>query len=465
MPDASPPVSPLTRAPTETPLMSLYRQALGPLGIERNIRVFSVFEATGRTRPGWNSAAAFLTLHWMVFYRLWRPAALYAVLAAILWGLFLAVDAATMPTLASVRWWLLLAFVVVGTLLPGLYGDILLYAQTELRVHNAIAASQNLTQARALLARRAGTGKRMGWQALAHLLLLALGGMVTLVSMAPDKQPQLTSRQPEPTMATPILPRPAPILPLNAPATGAITPAPAAPPAPSAPPPTTAIGGQQPPIISGPAQAAQPAPVAPELPPPVDKSVISPPAAPRPEHTTATPAANPVNSTVAAEPVPRRPGKVAVNKPAPAPEPVALPKPRAKVYSSQDASQPTAPRPAPTAEPIRAPAPSKTPGKTPGKIPAKLAVAAPPAKETPPPPDKATGRFFIHAGTFSVASNAEKVHARIEMAGLPATLQNFTNADKNLIRVRVGPFGSRAEADRAAAKLRSMHLDAMIYGR
>lgn len=460
MPDASPPVSPATPAATETPLMSLYRHALGPLGIERNIRVFSVFEATGRTRPGWNSAAAFLTLHWMVFYRLWRPAALYAVLAALLWGLFLAVDAATMPTLASVRWWLLLAFAVVGTLLPGLYGDALLYAQTELRVHNAIAASQNLTQARALLAGRAGTGKRLGWQALAHLLLLALGGMATLVSMAPDKQPQLTSQQPEPTMATPIAPPPAPILPLKAPATAAIPPAPAAPPAPLALPPATAIGGQQAPVVSGPAPAVKAVPVAPALPPPVDKTVASTPAAPRPEHVTATPAANPVNSTVAVEPVPRRPGKVAVNKPAPAPEPVP-PKPRAKVYSSQDASQPAAPHPAPTAEPTRAPAPSKTPGK----IPAKLAVPAPPTKEAPPPPDKATGRFFIHAGTFSVASNAEKVHARIEMAGLPATLQNFTNADKDLIRVRVGPFGSRAEADRAAAKLRSMHLDAMIYGR
>ena len=146
----------------------------------------------------------------------------------------------------------------------------------------------------------------------------------------------------------------------------------------------------------------------------------------------------------------------------PAPEPIAPPTPRAKVYSSQDASQPHPPpaipqRPAPAAEPARPPAP--------GKIPAKQAVFAKPTQDVPPPPDKSAGRFFIHAGTFSVASNAEKVHTRIEMAGLPATLQNFTNADRNLIRVRVGPFGSRAEADRAAAKLRSMHLDAMIYGR
>ena len=50
-PDASSTTSSATPSPTDSPLMSLYRQALGPVGIERYIRVFSVFEATGRTRP------------------------------------------------------------------------------------------------------------------------------------------------------------------------------------------------------------------------------------------------------------------------------------------------------------------------------------------------------------------------------------------------------------------------------
>lgn len=423
----------------DSPLMSLYRHALGPVGIERNIRVFSQFEATGRTRPGWNGAAAFLTLHWMVFHRLWRPAGLYAFLAALLLGLFWWVDAATMPTLASVRWWLLLAFGVVGTLLPGLYGDALLYAQTELRVHNAIAEAQTLAQARTLLARRAGSNRRMGWQALAHVLLLALGGVLALVGMAPPQQPLLSSQAPEPTMASPLPPTPTP------------TPTPA-------PTPILPIQGATPTVAALP--PTQPTPSAQPTPP-----VSAPTPQPPPEEAQ------------------RLPAKVAIKPP---PEP--LPKPQAKVYSSRDASHPTpaAPTPphpvpvfvpAPEPAPARPNAPSKTPVKTPAKTPGKVAVqtarpATPAAsaadekkKEKDKEKDTATGRFFIHAGTFALASNAEKVHARIEHAGLPATLQHFTNADKDLIRVRVGPFASRAEADRAAAKLRAMGLDAMIYGR
>ena len=440
-PDAPSPAASTTSSTTPTtdsPLMSLYRHALGPVGIERNIRVFSQFEATGRTRPGWNGAAAFLTLHWMVFYRLWRPAGLYAFLAALLLGLFVLVDAATMPTLASVRWWLLLAFGVVGTLLPGLYGDALLYAQTELRVHNAIAASQTLAQARTLLARRAGSNRRMGWQALAHVLLLALGGVLALVGMAPQQQPLLSSQEPEPTMASPLpppTPAPAPILPIE----GAAAPTVAVSPPPTPTPPVSA------PVVS--------------VAPLVEKTVSSAQARlPEAAAVVPTPEQPPIEEA-------RRPAKVAIK---PAPEP---PKPQAKVYSSRDASQP-APvpmsAPAPEPAPARPNAPSKTPAKTPGKVAVQAArPATKPVKTVADEKekDKATGRFFIHAGTFALASNAEKVHTRIERAGLPATLQNFTNADKNLIRVRVGPFASRAEAERAAAKLRAMGLDAMIYGR
>ncbi len=462
MPDASSPASAATTTPPapDSPLMSLYRHALGPVGVERNIRVFSVFEATGRTRPSWNWAAAFLTLHWMVFYRLWRPAGLYAFLAALLLGLFWLVDAASMPTLASVRWWLLLAFAVAGTLLPGLYGDALLYAQTELRVHNAIAASQTLGQARTLLARRAGTGRRIGWQALAHLLLLALGGVLALVGMAPPPAPTLQNAGPEPTMASP-LPSPAtpsaesaPILPIQG--TMPITTAPSA--NVTTPPPSA---------LAVPAATSSPPTAVVQAAPPATEKTTSHAA---PAHSAATAAAV-VPAQEAPEPH-RRPAKIAVK---PTPEP---PKPQAKVYSSRDASQP-APPPAPIPTPIVIPDPPparpSSSQKTPAKAPAKVAVQAatrPAAtanavesKDKEQSKDKAGGRFFIHAGTFALTSNAEKVHARIERAGLPATLQNFTNADKELVRVRVGPFASRAEADRAAAKLRAMGLDAMIYGR
>lgn len=497
MPD-SPPVSPAPRSASspsanETPLMLLYRQSLGPVGIERNIRVFSVFEATGRTRPGWNWVAAFFTLHWMVFYRLWRPAALYTFLAALLVGLFWAVNPTTMPTLASLRWWLLLLFGLVGTIVPGLYGDALLYAQTELRVHNAIADSKTLSHANALLARRAGTGRRIGWQALAHLLLLVVGSMAALVGLTPSAPPLVRNKEPEATMATPIPPQPlplSPILPLN---TAAPAPTPAAPPTPAR---SIPIGGVIPTTPSAttptPATTLTPAPklitpapapsaVTPDTPPPSThhQSKINSPSKRLPETVTA-PVDAPVAATVAKAPLRHPPSKVAVKPPEPHyTEP---PRPRAKVYSSRDAGQPTVqlpiiqPAPAPVESAPRHSAPGKTPSKVavqapkptaklPAETPSIRAEKKPEKAETPDKPDKGTARFFIHAGTFSVASNAEKVRARIEQVGLPVILQSLADGDKAYLRVRVGPFSSRAEADRAATQLRSMHLDAMIYGR
>lgn len=473
---------------SETPLMSLYRQALGPVGVERNIRVFSVFEATGRTRPGWNWVAAFFTLHWMVFYRLWRPAALYASLSVLLFGLFWAVDAATMPTLASLRWWLLLVLGVVGTVVPGLYGDTLLYAQTELRVHNAIADAKTLAQTNTLLAQRAGNLRHIGWQALGHLLLLAVGSMVMIVGGVPDAPPLTRSKEPEATMATPIapitsstlaeiVPQPlpiSPILPLNA--APAPTPTPA--PTPIAPRLSTPIGDAIPATPTAPAPAPKPLAPASDVVtvPPQQKIINQPPAAPPRPPVEAAPVETEEPAITYAAPLRHRPGKVAVN---PATEPqqsVEPPRPRAKVYSSRDAGQPTVQLPTIQFVPPPTSSPAPALSKTPGKIAVKAAEPTTKPEATPPvraektaerleKPSKATGRFFIHAGTFSVASNAEKVRARIEKIGLPVLLQNLTDGDKPYIRVRVGPFGTRAEVDSAAARLRLMGLDAMIYGR
>lgn len=468
--------------------MSLYRQALGPVGVERNIRVFSVFEATGRTRPGWNWAAAFFTLHWMVFYRLWRPAAFYTVLATLLIGLFLAADAAAMPTLVSLLGWLLVIFGVVGTVVPGLYGDALLYAQTELRVHNAIADSKTLVQANTLLARRAGNTRKIGWQALAHLVLLAVGSVAMIVDGMPDAPPLVSSKEPEATMATPIAAQPlpvAPILPLNhtAPAPVAPVPSPVRPPAPGL---SIPIGDSiiaATPTAIAPTVAPKPITEAPEttaVVEPQQKIISQPPAPPKRPETQEEPE-EPEEPEELKEPLPRRRSKIAVNPPTMHLEP---PQHQAKVYSSRDASQPVVQLPIIRPAAVRVPHYDAPPASAPapGKTPSKVAVQAPtqPLAEIPPPnrskykverersdeqSDKSTVRFFIHAGTFSVASNAEKVRARIEQVGFPVILQSLADGNKAYLRVRVGPFGSRAEVDSAAAKLRLMGLDAMIYGR
>lgn len=64
-----------------------------------------------------------------------------------------------------------------------------------------------------------------------------------------------------------------------------------------------------------------------------------------------------------------------------------------------------------------------------------------------------TQSFALQLGVFSNFSNAEDLRAKLEAAGIPATVE---------ARVRVGPFASRAEADAARVKLRSLGISESI---
>lgn len=178
------------------------------------------------------------------------------------------------------------------------------------------------------------------------------------------------------------------------------------------------------------------------------------------------------------------------NKAAPLPVP-ARPAPSAPVASGKVspaagvagtagvAPVPVAPVPAPKAE-APAPAPAKP-----------EAVAAPkpesaPAPKTeskqavkPEPPADATrakallegkaaaetaaeGRFVVQVGAFADPDKAREARARLERAGLKTyTHVAETKAGKR-IRVRVGPFPSRADADKAASKIKGLDMPAAI---
>lgn len=62
--------------------------------------------------------------------------------------------------------------------------------------------------------------------------------------------------------------------------------------------------------------------------------------------------------------------------------------------------------------------------------------------------------FALQLGVFSDIANAEELRARLEKAGIKASIE---------ARVHVGPFATRAEADAARAKLRELGLgDALL---
>lgn len=74
----------------------------------------------------------------------------------------------------------------------------------------------------------------------------------------------------------------------------------------------------------------------------------------------------------------------------------------------------------------------------------------------------AEGRFVVQVGAFADPAKAREARLKVERAGLKTyTNVAATKAGKR-VRVRVGPFGSRAEADRAAGKIKGLDLPAAV---
>jgi DedD protein len=78
-------------------------------------------------------------------------------------------------------------------------------------------------------------------------------------------------------------------------------------------------------------------------------------------------------------------------------------------------------------------------------------------------PAAATGeRFIVQFGSFADESKAREVRQKVEKAGLKTYAQVAETSEGKRHRVRVGPFPTRAEAEKAAAKIKSLDLPANI---
>ena len=191
----------------------------------------------------------------------------------------------------------------------------------------------------------------------------------------------------------------------------------------------------------------QPRPVAVDIPIEIpDRNKVKPLALPRAESqgvVTPAPAAPvavvppPVVAAAPAEPA------SAVPTPAAAPAPVAEKPVPAKPE----------PKPIAKAEPVKA-APSDDGAKArallEGKPPAEAGAAG------------AEGRFVVQVGAFADAAKAREARLRVEKAGLKTYTHVAETKDGKRIRVRVGPFASRGEADKAAEKIKGLDLPAAI---
>ena len=74
----------------------------------------------------------------------------------------------------------------------------------------------------------------------------------------------------------------------------------------------------------------------------------------------------------------------------------------------------------------------------------------------------ATARFIVQVGAYGENKAAQEVRLKIEKLGLKTYAQAVDTADGRRVRVRLGPFASRDEAERAASKLKGAGLPGVI---
>ena len=74
----------------------------------------------------------------------------------------------------------------------------------------------------------------------------------------------------------------------------------------------------------------------------------------------------------------------------------------------------------------------------------------------------AEGRFVVQVGAFADPGKARETRQRVEKAGLKTYTHVAETKEGKRIRVRVGPFPSRVEADKAAEKIKGLDLPAAI---
>ena len=418
-------------SPSDNAMAAMSRLALGPVNTDYYLKVFERFDDTGRTTTTWNWAACLCTLNWMLFRQLWGAALVYVAAAEGLALIVFGVGRSFLHWPVGIELGVLGAFAVLAFAVPGLYGNAILYADVRKRIARALAASRTVPEACALLEKQASSRKRLQVLVLANVVL-GLAALIAYLALSPSDVKPL-ALEPAVTVAQ---------------ATAAAQAAPA----------TKPVGALPEPEAEG----------ATTLPMPAPEVTTEPPPAPAPQAPAAALKPAPVASAPLA--VAQAPATTAVQKsaepPAPVPSASSTPSPAAaKASTPKPATPPASTRaPAPAASatataPARRDAASRAAARTKPKTPAAAASSA----DTALPTVGTAPGYYINVGLFAEEANARKTQARLLNEGLPAFRQELNNSKGRRIRVRVGPYATRAQADTAAEAIRAMALDAVVF--
>jgi len=122
-------------------------------------------------------------------------------------------------------------------------------------------------------------------------------------------------------------------------------------------------------------------------------------------------------------------------------------------------ANPNTPAPAVTADPLATSVPAPA-------VPAP-AVTTPPPAATPQPANKAAATndpftYFVQAGAFKSAADADAQKAKLSMMGIEAKVSEREQAGRAIFRVRSGPFDDKDQAEKIKARLDANGMDAAL---
>ncbi|MFI5446833.1 SPOR domain-containing protein [Polaromonas sp. UC242_47] len=171
------------------------------------------------------------------------------------------------------------------------------------------------------------------------------------------------------------------------------------------------------------------------------------------------PAAAPAATAVVSPPVASSAQVAAPSSLTPREEIITEKRAEAPVATAQAAIKNEA-KPEPRPEPkvvAKAPVSSEDGARARALLEGKPVAPAPAAKAV-----EVEGRLVVQVGAFADAGKANEVRQKLERAGLKTYTQVADTKDGKRIRVRVGPFASKADADKAAGKIKGLDLPAAI---
>ena len=388
-----------TPAPEEDVTTALYRAAIGPVSNGYYLPIFTRFEAADHAGISWNTAAALSTLNWLAFRRLWGAAlAYFGALVAIVLLVF-GIGRMVFQLSDTLVGALALGFGLAAFVLPGLFGNAVFHTDCRKRMSRALVAHSDVKEACAELTRQASTRKRAIILAVANVAFWTIAVLLYLQLSAWSNLTVMPSGALEAGHVA--VGRTTEIAPVAS--------APAAPPA-STPASVPAASASAPTATASASVVPASAPAVPaSAPASVPDAARAPPSAPAPL------VAN-TNTMVMVDTV-----RLNATKPLAPTKPVEVEKPK---------------KPQPKAKPVPAEKPAK------------------PVKDSKP--------YFVNVGLFAVAANAERAHAKLLAAQLNSQLSELKSTKGPQIRVRVGPFASKADAQAAVGKIKALQLDAIV---